>query len=419
MEKLTVKNFGGIKEEEFEFRAINILIGPQASGKSVTVKLMYFFKNFFDEIFKSVQDQVDKRKLDSRQKEKFYNYFPRDSWGKGAFKLKYSIGEDFISMERKGELSVDFKYSQAISLALGNCKRLFKKLKNEGGLRLPNLFYQRQNVREEYLKVVSSKFSKVAGFDQFFVPAGRSFFSNLQSSIFSFLSENRSLDPFLVEFGAYYEDVKELSRLKVDKPIKSHLMYERIISEILNGVYSREKNKDFLVHPDSRKVNLAHASSGQQETLPLLLVLRSMAGLGPVFYSPFDGSTLYIEEPEAHLFPTAQKRVVQLMARTFNSRPNGFQYFITTHSPYILSSFNNLIEAGAIRKGNPNLAKDLEKIVPEAEQLDIDDFAAYSLYGGKKTNIIDQETGLIGENLLDAVSNDIAIEFGNLLDLAY
>ena len=44
------------------------------------------------------------------------------------------------------------------------------------------------------------------------------------------------------------------------------------------------------------------------------------------------GFTLYIEEPEAHLFPTAQKRIIQLLSRTFNNNNNKkFQIFVTTH----------------------------------------------------------------------------------------
>ncbi|MEK0188739.1 hypothetical protein [Microcoleus anatoxicus] len=39
-EKLTVKNFAGITDLELEIKRINILIGPQASGKSVCAKLL-------------------------------------------------------------------------------------------------------------------------------------------------------------------------------------------------------------------------------------------------------------------------------------------------------------------------------------------------------------------------------------------
>lgn len=46
-EKIKIQNFGGIAVLEAEFKQINIFIGPQASGKSITVKLLFFFKNIF------------------------------------------------------------------------------------------------------------------------------------------------------------------------------------------------------------------------------------------------------------------------------------------------------------------------------------------------------------------------------------
>ena len=46
-EKLIVDNFLGIKHIELELGDINVLIGPQATGKSVCVRVV-FFKNYFN-----------------------------------------------------------------------------------------------------------------------------------------------------------------------------------------------------------------------------------------------------------------------------------------------------------------------------------------------------------------------------------
>ncbi len=40
---LTVKNFSVIKEAKLEFAKITVLIGPQASGKSLLCRLAFFF----------------------------------------------------------------------------------------------------------------------------------------------------------------------------------------------------------------------------------------------------------------------------------------------------------------------------------------------------------------------------------------
>ena len=80
VEKIHIENFGGINNMEFDFKSINLLIGPQGSGKSITVKLLYFFKNFINEIIKSIENEETKRNLDQKQKETFINFFPKESW---------------------------------------------------------------------------------------------------------------------------------------------------------------------------------------------------------------------------------------------------------------------------------------------------------------------------------------------------
>lgn len=44
-ERIEIYNFGPIKEACFDIKKLNIIIGEQASGKSIISKLIYFFKN--------------------------------------------------------------------------------------------------------------------------------------------------------------------------------------------------------------------------------------------------------------------------------------------------------------------------------------------------------------------------------------
>ncbi len=417
IEKIFIENFGGLKKLEFDFRAINVLIGPQASGKSITVKLTYYFKTFFSEIFKSIDNGETKRQLDSRQKEKFINYFPRESWPKGSFKIVYQINNSTISVEKKGTAPLNFTYSNDIKRIINKGRNFYKdeQKKVEHEPRISSYKITR-NAKNRYNEYISKEISEITNYTQYFVPAGRSFFANIQSGIFSFLSDNRSLDPFLIEFGSFYENFKRFAfDIENDKK-RTKDEFDSLIYQIMNGTYLREKDKDFLIHNDSRKVNLSNASSGQQETLPLVLILRTLTNFR-FGNSGGGGVTLYIEEPEAHLFPIAQKRIVQLLARTFNTIDSNFQIIITTHSPYILSSFNNLIEAGKIIHEQNKLSDKVYKIIPKQEVLNPDELVAYSLNKGEKSVLIDEETKLISQNILDMVSDEIALEFGKLIDL--
>ncbi|MDJ0582762.1 hypothetical protein [Crocosphaera sp.] len=113
----------------------------------------------------------------------------------------------------------------------------------------------------------------------------------------------------------------------------------------------------------------------------------------------------------------------ELFSLVFNltEQKNGF--FITTHSPYILTAFNNLIQAGNARKkiaerGNkPKELKKLYSIVSEDKILDIEDFGVYTLENGELRSIIDEENRLIDENIIDEISDEIGYIFDKLVDL--
>jgi predicted ATP-dependent endonuclease of OLD family len=411
MEQIKIENFAGIKSMEFDFKSINILIGPQGSGKSITVKLLFFFKHFITDITSLIYSGGDKKEFDNRQKTIFTNYFPKESWPKGDFLISYILDTSTIYV-KKNNNKLTIGYSENIKKAISKAISIYaeRKTNTDKNTSMASLFLNPTKEIEDY---IGNQISTVATYEQFFIPAGRSFFANIQKNIFSFLNDNRSLDPFLIKFGSSYENLKRFYVNEINN--KQDKDFNEIASQILNSNYLREKDKDFLIHSDSRKVNLSNASSGQQETLPLIVILKALNE----FNYLKDGATLYIEEPEAHLYPTAQKRIVQLLVRTFSNKKSNFQIIVTTHSPYILSSFNNLLQAGRLAVLKPNRFEDIEKIIPKEEQIAPGLFCAYSLNNGEKKILIDEETQLISQTTLDSVSNEIADEFGNLLDIEF
>ena len=88
-----------------------------------------------------------------------------------------------------------------------------------------------------------------------------------------------------------------------------------------------------------------------------------------------------------------------------------------THSPYILTSLNNLLLAGEIGKDSDK--KDVvHNIVSKEYWLTATQVGAYAIENGKVKYIID-ENNLINAEYLDSVSEDIVTEFSNLLDIQY
>jgi predicted ATP-dependent endonuclease of OLD family len=425
VEKLIVKKFAGIENIELEVKKINILIGPQASGKSICAKLLFYFKNFVWQILSTVEQDQTKRDLDKSYSRFFEECFPKKSWGKDVFFIRYEISNLFIEITKPyGRDKLSLTYSDTYKKELEWLRREFKKVKSSDELTInktnhkiliPN-FKDYLSLRYAWMDRLEKKFSREVSFQQIFIPAGRALFAFLQRNIFTFMLSKNEIDPFFKHFGSIYENMKNIwiSQIrnrtnKIDREI------DNLIKTVLCGQYIHDKGEDFLESEDGRRIGIANSSSGQQETLPLAIILTTL----PFITSDRIGKTVYIEEPEAHLFPSAQRNIVELIATIFNyHEESDFQLFITTHSPYILTAINNLLQAGLIyRNSEQEIIEKLEKIVPRYKALITEDLAAYEVANGKCKNIICSETGLIDAHAIDAVSDELAIEFDNLLNL--
>ena len=275
-------------------------------------------------------------------------------------------------------------------------------------------------LRDEIDRDIAKALGPWAKYEQVFIPAGRAFFSQFQGTAFTRLEAGESLEPFMVAFGSLLEqgkfDLESSGFLDLLEGLNRGDManlnpLRTPFKEILRAQLRRIDNQDFLEFADGRRVKLAQASSGQQEALPLLVLLAQFLWVG---YAR--GRAVYIEEPEAHLFPPAQKLVMELIAEVFRAWNGKMCLVLTTHSPYILTSVNNLLQAGKLYEGaSEETAKRLAKIIPQKRTFSPGEVAFYALEDGKAKSIMDGESGLIDADVIDQVSNDIAIQFDQLL----
>ena len=134
-------------------------------------------------------------------------------------------------------------------------------------------------------------------------------------------------------------------------------------------------------------------------------------------FSPRMGP-IFIEEPELSVFPSTQYELMRLFAWLSGEKRLEFPFVITTHSPYTLSSFNNLIYAGQLASERPELKDEIARMVPERYWIENGSFRAYSIHDGLLRPIL-SESGLIDGEYLDSVSETIGNEFDSLLRLEY
>jgi len=192
---------------------------------------------------------------------------------------------------------------------------------------------------------------------------------------------------------------------------------------ILQGRYSNaDGNEKIVFGSQNISIPLNIASSGQQEVVRIIQDL---------LYLLLENQKSFriMEEPEAHLYPKAQKNLMELMALIINKTQS--QIVITTHSPYVLSILNNLLMYSVVSDKNPSASQSIkdhfgtvnlndnqyEKINLTQSQVQ-----AYSLsINGEHycSSIIDEETGLIGENFLDNVTEELNNDFNTLYNLNF
>lgn len=152
------------------------------------------------------------------------------------------------------------------------------------------------------------------------------------------------------------------------------------------------------------------ASSGQQEILWLLnfmyvLLLRQ------------EKAFLIIEEPEAHIYPLLQKKVMEFIALFTNVQDSGV--FITTHSPYVLTVANNLYYAGVLAEEGQ--AKEVQKAINKNYVMPKGGLSAYKLLGGNGgnsyINLLEEDGREIKSSLIDDVSAQVNELYTALYDI--
>lgn len=384
MQKLTITGFLGIKKAEVILDGLTVLIGQQASGKSIIARLFYFFDSYLYD-FENVAliKREHKKTYDKNKKSTFSQVFPPYSWEKDKFQIVFERDDLCITISSKEDSkNLEIETSESVTKHYNNLKKqlteiskVAKKSLGDDALKLPSSLLMRhfRSIRNDLdIKDVENVL---------FVPAARSFYAAIREEIFSILSIDEKIDQIIMQFGEFYEAAKR--RIPENQ--------SDIFNKILKGKYVRTDGNDWI-ETERGRIEVSKASSGQQESLPLLIALT-------VF--PKTGRTLIIEEPEAHLFPDAQVSILDFIVRQSKSKKTDI--LITTHSPYLLSSLNNCILRNSLDEKNPL-------------SINIDKVKAYSLQRGFSKSIVDKETNLISAEYIDSISEHITNDFISMLE---
>lgn len=378
-ERLIVKNFGPIQEAELDLRKVTVLIGEQASGKSVLAKLVAIFRNVQFVVSQDTNDWFDRFLI--------FQYLSTNT------EIRYE-SEQYSIRIANSEIQIENAEKQQILL---NKIQTFKS-KRRGTYNLTEEHlrtFQEENAQFKALTVEVQKH----GQDAIYIPTERILISLLAESSFSLQLSQVSLPKFILMFGSEYERSR-----------KQTVAFE--IREL--GIkYSYRGITDFVEY-NNATIKLAESASGLQSIVPLLLVIENASKSD--FLSNLNFRFI-IEEPELNLYPTTQKKLVEYLVEKCTKGDN--RLIVTTHSPYILTALNNCIEANNVLKANPEAKADVDKLVPPESQIAYEDVAAYFVANGTAKSIMNDEYQIIDANALDDVSDELSRVHGELLDLKY
>ena len=455
MQKIIINNFGSIKYAEIEVKKILVLIGEQASGKSTIAKLIYFFKTIQEDLFSQIYRDKQNQSLDINSdilppiQQKFYNFFgPTNNLPDFEITFYYSFNENkFLKLSndenKKMKISpIDTFINEKFTILASDIKfRLRQEYLNINKNRnIQPLIKEEEKIKyaQQLYDLLNDLFQNKQR-DLLFIVAGRSatvaypsLFDNLKQNIpiDNYERSSKTLDEMLLEkFIEKFVRVKDIFRKfrnfegliesYSENNIKEKLyQVKNKIDKILKGEYRIDDlGEKILFNKETEEyIYLSNTSSGQQESIRILQ---------DIFLNILDNTKVLriLEEPEAHLFPIAQKQLIELLTLMINQNDDN-QLIITTHSPYVLTVFNNLLFANRVVEKNPSTESEVAQIITQDSWLSAKDFSAYSLGNqsvGEDTNycepIFNQEKGTIQQNYLDTVSEILGGDFQALYSI--
>ena len=450
MQKIIIDNFRQISHAEIEVRDFLFLIGEQASGKSTIAKLIYFFRSIRDEYSDLLEMKANDEIIDFQQElihkiqDRFRLFFGSTAALDDTFRVQY-----YYSFEKNRSLtlskvsSLKIEFDSEYWLYLSKQADKWVKTSQDYRKKISQANKERSRVSykgEEMLLKRRQEVSSSVFCDKrecLFMPAGRNitvaypdqfqrlFFGDLYKGI-GIDTQGNSIDMRVMRDFVNYawllrDYYKETPLMPEEDTPFDRLLTDNIIG-ILHGKYLNEEGKERMSHDSGGNTPLNRASSGQQEAIRLIQDAMYILNEGQ------DVSRI-IEEPESHLFPTAQKKLIQLLIMVANK--TGSQLIITTHSPHVMATFNNLLYYTRALQKEPGKRAEIEKHFGtegfdegKQERLNIlvDKFQAYALSPTGETychSIFDSDTHLIGENYIDKATEEIYDDADFLYSLLY
>ena len=300
MEELVIQNFGPIQEARIDFGDLTFLIGPQASGKSLSLELLKLL--------------IDKQHIISTLRD--YNYILSKSDAKNIIECYFGEGLNGIF---KNETRITFAGIPFSS------QDLLRAISRPG-----NLKSQQESVfyvpAQRILSIADGRPKNFMEFDTSTPYVLRRFSETLRIFMQGGLGNPDTIFPMR-------------NRLKgaVGHSINTSIFHNAKV--IIDKTGEQRKMK---LEVDNLRIPFMAWSAGQKEFMPLLLAIYCLSGPPTQVVNKSDYKWIVIEEPEMGLHPRA---ILSVLLEIIELMQNGYKVVVSTHSSTFLDfawAFNNI-----------------------------------------------------------------------------
>lgn len=424
MPRLSIKNIGPIKEVDIILNKINLIIGPQSSGKS-TINKIACYCTWVEKTVSLAQSfeffMKDNSFLDNLVNfHKLKGYFREDSYieyESNVVRFSYLYSENlphFEWIDKYGYIRPKISYIPAE-------RNIVSMISDWGQVNLPNnnifnfmsdwnvarkLYTYDHNLPIDY---IGAKYFYDENSDMDFLETE----DGNRIQLINASSGQQSLTPLFVLIKYFTEEIydKKQTKRKVRDGEREMKLISQLFYHSLAGIVDNKSvpNDDIKIQQFLYKTLAdidTKLSSDKREKF-IKEIAASFFHFLEVNYT-----SLFIEEPELNLFPSTQRELLYFLINTMNA--NNHRLFMTTHSPYILYALNNCMMGWLVKDRLPKGSAD--KLQSSRSWIDPKQVSAWQIENGRLVTIQEKFTGNIGKHYFNRIMNDTMDEYYVMLN---
>ncbi|HED5999844.1 TPA: ATP-binding protein, partial [Campylobacter coli] len=336
MQKIIIKNLGPIQEAKIILKPFIVIIGKSGSGKSVLLRTVSLLKWIYK--YEWMQSFHDPKLLNSISQEKFNEY------------LKESMLVDTYIDKRTEITFIDDKTPV---IEIKNKEIIIHQIKNKNPIGKIVFINDTRNFLPELFTLPQQRKIKLSYHTDDMIANFIESINNLKNFKLNTMENITLMSETEADFNKYYlkyNDIK-IPFEQSSSGEKSASILEIICSYFAHDYDIKQKSiKKIILEDIANKLIMNKKNFKEQYHSIEKEVLKKIDSLNFLF-SQKNKPTLdiFIEEPESNLFPINQMNMAYYLTSLRNAKNNPNIMF-STHSPYILTSLNNILCASMVEQ---------------------------------------------------------------------